>query len=61
MSDTLIPTTNLRFVERPLRIEGTGMVDTVKKMRVLQQMFETTGGTRLWKDVPSVPETEGKS
>ena len=57
MSETLIPTMSLRFVERPLKIEGTGMVDTVKKMRVLQQMFERPNGERIWKDVPLAAET----
>ena len=60
MSETLIPTMSLRFLEKPMPIPGTGMVDTVKKIRVLQQMFEQPNGERIWKDVPFVADTEAK-
>jgi hypothetical protein len=59
MSETLIPTMSLRFVEKPMPIAGTGMVHTVKTIRVLQQMFERPNGGRIWKNVPFVSETEG--
>ncbi len=61
MSETLIPTMNLRFVERDelgkLSINaGTGESYHVgKKVRVLQQMFrEPRGGgyEYIWRDVP---------
>lgn len=55
------PTLHLRFVERPLKIEGTGMVDTIKKMKVLQQMWldKNGSGAAEWRDVPFVtPDQE---
>ena len=50
MSDTRIPTMSLRFVEREVIDINFGV--GFKKVRVLQQMFETTGGKRFWEDVP---------
>jgi hypothetical protein len=57
------PTMHLRLVERPLKIEGTGMVDTIKKMRVLQQMWldKNGSGTTEWRDVPFVPPPQEES
>ena len=58
MSQTLIPTMSLRFVEREephfeamTRIGGPPVVRTV---RILQQLHTTPGGQSVWVDVPSV-------
>lgn len=62
----MTPTMQLRFVERPEPVSGTGMVSTVRKIRVLQQYWESqymdkaTGKpvTGEWRDVPLVtPDT----
>lgn len=60
------PTNKLRFVERPEPVPGhTGMVSTVRKVRILQQRWEQTvcglDGERWtegeWRDVPLEPES----
>ena len=60
MSETLIPTMSLRFVEREephfdamTRIGGPPLVRTV---RILQQLHTTPGGKPVWVDVPSVKD-----
>ena len=64
MSETLIPTMSLRFVERAVpgeTIENAidhGRSDVLmRKIRVLQQMFERPNGKRIWVDVPLTDET----
>lgn len=52
MSETLIPTARLRFIEKPEPVDGTGMVSTTRKIRVLQQQFYQPSGRVVWIDVP---------
>jgi hypothetical protein len=54
----MIPTMSLRFVERPAPIPGTCMVDTVIKVRVLQQRFDTITNGMRWIDVPCITEPQ---
>lgn len=62
MSDTRIPTFNLRFVERNIRSIDPGFYGNNRpKMRVLQQMLETTSGKRFWEDVPLITDREFRS
>jgi len=46
-----VPTMNLRFIEKPMPIAGTGMVHTVKKIRVLQQLWCKADNSLYWADV----------
>lgn len=56
MSETMIPTMSLRFVERsqPAPELEEGIARTV---RILQQLFHTASGPK-WIDVPSVKESQ---
>lgn len=55
MSETLVPTARLRFIEKPEPVDGTGMVSTTRKIRVLQQQFYQPPSEHVvWIDVPLV-------
>ena len=51
MSETLIPTGELRFARRYVKI-----LKTMELVTVLQQRYVTTGGKEVWRDVPTVDE-----
>jgi len=55
MNETLIPTMQLRFIEKlinePVNVFGT-YKDGKKMSRVLQQKFYTTNNKEVWIDVP---------
>jgi hypothetical protein len=59
--ETWHQTAVLRFVTRPEPVPNTGMVSTVRTIRVLQQMWQhaETGRTQ-WRDVPLENETTGQ-
>jgi hypothetical protein len=51
--ETLIPTMNLRFIDRELYRHGSGTAQLVE--RILQQQFFQPGGVHgVWRDVPLV-------
>ena len=59
MSETLIPTMVLRFVERDVlspELMSVGGPPITRTMRILQQLCYTPGGEKVWVDVPSVKE-----
>ena len=55
---TVVPTNNLRFVEREVYFSENGD-NLARTVRVLQQLFDTRHG-REWVDVPLVTETQNE-
>lgn len=51
MSQTTIPTCQLRFVRRSIPAPEYGQ-GVHREIRVLQQLSHTTGGKPIWSDVP---------
>lgn len=60
MSETMIPTMSLRFVERQeLHVDAMTQIGgppLVRTVRILQQLHTTPGGKAVWVDVPSVKD-----
>ena len=55
MSDTLIPTMTLRWSKERGGARSGGVVLEERNWSLyLQQLFETPGGKKIWKDVPIV-------
>lgn len=61
MSETLIPTMVLRFVERDVlspELMSVGGAPVLRTLRILQQLHHTPGGEKVWIDVPSVKDKD---
>lgn len=53
----MIPTPELRFVEREVVLLELSTMRTIQRQRILQQ-FWSNGFTGEWRDVPVVQETQ---
>lgn len=57
MSDCMVPTTALRFIERDKLMTPPDDIHYVIRQRILQQLFWNAAGTKSeWRDVPIVQE-----
>ena len=53
MTQTIIPSMNLRFVEKEVFSGHSFGIDNYRKIKILQQMFTTSKGQE-WCDIPLV-------
>lgn len=56
MSETVIPTMALRYILKQVPLRGRP--DFFESKRCLQQRFDKPSGGYVWRDVPTVEETE---
>ncbi len=57
MSNCMVPTTALRFIERDKLMEPPDELHYIVRQRILQQLFWNAAGTKSeWRDVPTEQE-----